>query len=715
MNGCNVVLVVVISSMIINGGLVKGLRGKKGTKHQHEFLTPSKNYESQKEQNDMVKSRTSRKGLPEKNMRAAFNTGTSYAETKAKMVVKQGSLVARDQLSEADSEVSALPYIALPPNNVLPDDDKKKISISKLGNRNSVTKQHIPVTAIPLVVTATASSTIQIPPSPKPPIPTPTPHSTTHPTPQPVNINLVLPTMPPIVQKPSPPLNHPKELEESNVTKIDLSLNIGEEHQKERPVIIQVPPTNPPSGVGEVVSQIQKAQEMNSQLSLLANTPLQRPLQGPPLWNTPSVVASMLGMRNPPYNPLSIEEMMSQNGNPYGYPPWNVPPNSLPFQETPGFISTLQQGLMRPNNPLMGPFNANQMSPVSSLSNLLSNALKSSLSQSQPDLITSALSQAALQVQAQKQPPQMLTSALTQAIAKIVSQNGEPSEEQKLTEILGAALNLPKGLDPQKRFLPTASSLKVEIVNPTTSPLLPLNPVLKQGKFIGPGEQQIISLNVSPFLPQQNPGSLSPVLPQQNPGNVPPVLPQPNPANTPPVLPQPNLANAPSLLSQPNVADTPPVLSQPNSPNAPPLPQPQVFPPQNSPANSPPMPPNTANVSPVSPQIPNQQASYNTPILDQITASALGKAMAKALVNTAKKIVYNKPATQRDRIISNNNIVHFPRRLQNFIRTTFFHSNKIPHPYLRTFLPINGLNALRPPFGPFKMRYLRHRYLCCYC
>jgi hypothetical protein len=196
-----------------------------------------------------------------------------------------------------------------------------------------------------------------------------------------------------------------------------------------------------------------------------------------------------------------------------------------------------------------------------------------------------------------------------------------------------------------------------------------------------------------PVLPQQNPANLPPVLPQQNPGNVPPVLPQQNPAGAPPVLPQQNPGSAPPVLPQQIPGNAPPVLPQQN-----PVSAPLVLPQQNPAAVQ---------------QLKQPPASYNSPAFDQISATALGKAMAKALVRTAKKIVYNKSAMQRDKIFKSNNIIHFPFRLQNFIHSTFFRPSKRSESYYRTLSAFAGQKAFHKCFGPINIKYVRHRCLCC--
>lgn len=74
MNGYKVVVVIVTYSMI-GGFFVNCLQGKKGTKHQYQSLTSSKNYTNQALNQKKHDETNSRKELLDKFMKPAFDTG----------------------------------------------------------------------------------------------------------------------------------------------------------------------------------------------------------------------------------------------------------------------------------------------------------------------------------------------------------------------------------------------------------------------------------------------------------------------------------------------------------------------------------------------------------------------------------------------------------------------------------------------------------------
>ncbi|XP_032233285.1 uncharacterized protein LOC5508653 [Nematostella vectensis] len=120
-----------------------------------------------------------------------------------------------------------------------------------------------------------------------------------------------------------------------------------------------------------------------------------------------------------------------------GYPLGMTTPNPYAAMYGVGILGSplqgqIQQGLM--SNPLGG----NEMG---ALAELLSSAIQSSVTQSQPQVLSQALLQAANQAQASNQPPQVLTTALTQALAQNMAQ-GPQTNMQQLLNSLAIALSL---------------------------------------------------------------------------------------------------------------------------------------------------------------------------------------------------------------------------------------------------------------------------------
>lgn len=72
---------------------------------------------------------------------------------------------------------------------------------------------------------------------------------------------------------------------------------------------------------------------------------------------------------------------------------------------------------------------------------MFANAIRSSMTQSQPNALASALSLAANQAQARSQPPDLLTAALIQALSQNMQQGIQPISNSRLVQALSQALS----------------------------------------------------------------------------------------------------------------------------------------------------------------------------------------------------------------------------------------------------------------------------------
>lgn len=77
----------------------------------------------------------------------------------------------------------------------------------------------------------------------------------------------------------------------------------------------------------------------------------------------------------------------------------------------------------------------------SGITGMFANAIRSSMTQSQPNALASALALAATQAQARNQPPDLLTAALVQALAQNMQQGIQPISNDKLVQALSQALS----------------------------------------------------------------------------------------------------------------------------------------------------------------------------------------------------------------------------------------------------------------------------------
>lgn len=75
------------------------------------------------------------------------------------------------------------------------------------------------------------------------------------------------------------------------------------------------------------------------------------------------------------------------------------------------------------------------------ITTLFANAIRSSMTQSQPNALASALSLAANQAQARSQPPDLLTAALIQALSQNMQQGIQPISNARLVQALSQALS----------------------------------------------------------------------------------------------------------------------------------------------------------------------------------------------------------------------------------------------------------------------------------
>ena len=77
----------------------------------------------------------------------------------------------------------------------------------------------------------------------------------------------------------------------------------------------------------------------------------------------------------------------------------------------------------------------------SGITGLFANAIRSSMTQSQPNVLATALTLAASQAQARSQPPDLLTAALVQALAQNMQQGIQPISNTRLVQALSQALS----------------------------------------------------------------------------------------------------------------------------------------------------------------------------------------------------------------------------------------------------------------------------------
>jgi len=141
-------------------------------------------------------------------------------------------------------------------------------------------------------------------------------------------------------------------------------------------------------------------------------------------------------------NPMgmgSLQSPMLQNIN----SPWT--PYSLPLAQLP---QQYQSPLMFPSPfslPGIQQFSqaAGGYDPLlyNGITTMFANAIRSSMTQSQPNALASALSLAANQAQARSQPPDLLTAALIQALSQNMQQGIQPISNARLVQALSQALS----------------------------------------------------------------------------------------------------------------------------------------------------------------------------------------------------------------------------------------------------------------------------------
>lgn len=107
-------------------------------------------------------------------------------------------------------------------------------------------------------------------------------------------------------------------------------------------------------------------------------------------------------------------------------------PSSLMFP-SPFSLSGIQQFPQAPGgyDPLL----------YNGITTMFANAIRSSMTQSQPNALASALALAANQAQARSQPPDLLTAALIQALSQNMQQGIQPISNTRLVQALSQALS----------------------------------------------------------------------------------------------------------------------------------------------------------------------------------------------------------------------------------------------------------------------------------
>lgn len=109
------------------------------------------------------------------------------------------------------------------------------------------------------------------------------------------------------------------------------------------------------------------------------------------------------------------------------------------------------------------------------LTGMFANAIRSSMTQSQPNALASALALAATQAQARNQPPDLLTAALVQALAQNMQQGIQPISNDRLVQALSQALSQAQ---PSMRQIPNPAPAPAP---PASSLPPPPNPPQRSG------------------------------------------------------------------------------------------------------------------------------------------------------------------------------------------------------------------------------------------
>ena len=380
----------------------------------------------------------------------------------------------------------------------------------------------------------------------KPPSPTRRPPTSAKKATRPTIINIIQPSTPtPIRQIPTP-----------NVTNIQLNLEIGddgplEQHQiipatpavpqfviitqppiqqpviapsppppqiiiaqppptaaAPQPIIIQAPPTPAPAPQPLVVAPpapappavtLAQAEAPSQHSVVVAAPPASQP--APPQATVALMSSASLGL--PPMQPPMSALLVGQL-------PFQMPMTAMGYPANPfGVQLTPQAPFMFPPSPFMSPLSpfTSPFSPMGlgssiydpqllmSLTRLFSGALETTLTQSQPSVLTSALIQAAIQAQSRNQPPDVLTTALTQALAQRMAPNNGQTDTNKLIQALTTALTQvqsPRPLSPVAApaafpaLPPAPASLPPASLPPASAPSLTPAPAPAPAPYLAP-------------------------------------------------------------------------------------------------------------------------------------------------------------------------------------------------------------------------------------
>lgn len=110
------------------------------------------------------------------------------------------------------------------------------------------------------------------------------------------------------------------------------------------------------------------------------------------------------------------------------------------------------------------------------ITGMFANAIRSSMTQSQPNALASALALAAGQAQARSQPPDLLTAALIQALAQNMQQGIQPISNTRLVQALSQALSQgqPSTLpNPYPAPAPAIATVPAPAPPPASAPAVP--------------------------------------------------------------------------------------------------------------------------------------------------------------------------------------------------------------------------------------------------
>lgn len=578
-------------------------------------------------------------------------------------------------LKVSERETRSVPYLILPPDNSLPDTEVKEVKEVK----------KIIAPEIPTAVVKPTHTPSRPPPQGPSIHPPPFPVTLKPSTQKPININIIMPTVPTVKhQTPSSPARSDKQ----NSTTIDLNLNLGGSdtvEQQKQPIIIQLPPTQrivaPPQSQ-QLQTQVNPNNNQIGQLNGLLN---------PNFLTSPQVINPGLGLPNTGLQ--GAQQNLVNAGMASNY---RVINNQLPLigsnnnfpgigsnTNFPGMGSNTNFPGIGSNNNFLGIGGNTNFPGIGSNNNLPgigSNTNVPGFGSTLPGVnsiipgVTTGVNNnfplPGVNSNFQGYPVNNYNPQMVQQLSSAISESIKSSMALSQPDLIASSLqNLANQIQNQKQPEQLLSSALTQALAKTVGE----NTEASQ-------EQKLINSLASALSKLKNGGTTlgigTGVTPEVSGASYPPISPNGTPLKVEVVnLPQRYQADQAAPLTGKFQAPIILPMAQPVAPQA-----------------------------PVPPPAPAQSMRISDDLEDdgvgKIAANTLGKAMAKALVRTAKKIVSGE---QRDKILKFQDIKNLSESLKQFFKDTFFKR-------------VVTLRRKTVGHKPFSRRYLRdHDRNCCPC